>query len=156
MSTTSHRPCRFSENIFQCNFNILPCLHGLVDYITSVLLRTFQRSMKGDFWLHNCIRVLATVAAKVKTLGYNLTEASTAQLRRLKTKDWAMSLPPSRTRMAASWRSKRPATHPEGPVSPRVGRHRDWTQRRREYSRRRPSNITLFCWALSSFQRNCA
>ncbi|PGH11583.1 hypothetical protein AJ80_07053 [Polytolypa hystricis UAMH7299] len=56
------------------------CLHDLVDYITAVMARIFARAMKGDFWMHNCIRGLATLAAKVKVLIYNLTEAATTSL----------------------------------------------------------------------------
>ncbi|KAL3468087.1 hypothetical protein BJX64DRAFT_84605 [Aspergillus heterothallicus] len=74
-----HDESHYEESLRVENHNT-PYLHDLIDYITCVLLRIFQRSMKGDFWLHNCIRVLATLAAKLKTLGYNLTEAATTSL----------------------------------------------------------------------------
>lgn len=49
--------------------------HGLVNYLTAILARLLLRTVKGKFWVDNCLSTIAKFAAKLKVLGNDIPQA---------------------------------------------------------------------------------
>lgn len=49
--------------------------HGLVNYLTAILARLLLRTVKGKFWVDNCLSTIAKFAAKLKVVGNDLPQA---------------------------------------------------------------------------------
>ncbi|KAI2631946.1 hypothetical protein GGR54DRAFT_7229 [Hypoxylon sp. NC1633] len=49
--------------------------HAVVNYTTAILVRVLLQTVRGDYWVHSIVAILARLAAKVKILGNDLPQA---------------------------------------------------------------------------------